>query len=126
MNRLFASGAFLAGLAVALGAVGAHALKDTLLAAGRTETFELAVRYMFYSAVGLIALGLFKRQMPGLRFSSFIAGLFLVGTFFFSGSLIALCLTPWRWVVFVTPVGGFCMIAGWVVLGWGAWREESL
>ena len=48
------TGVTLAGLAVAIGAFGAHALRPILEENARTETFELAVRYQFYHAFAIL------------------------------------------------------------------------
>ena len=56
-NRYAAYGAIYAGLAVVLGAFGAHAL-ESQLSADRLATYETAVRYQMYHALALIAIGL--------------------------------------------------------------------
>jgi uncharacterized membrane protein YgdD (TMEM256/DUF423 family) len=114
-KQILIVGSILAGLGVALGAVGAHALKEILMANGRTETFETAVRYQVYHGLALLFVGMLsaKNGRPMLKW---VANLFLTGTVFFSGSLFALSLTSIKWVVFVTPVGGVLMIAGWGLL----------
>ncbi|MDH5590833.1 MAG: DUF423 domain-containing protein, partial [Gemmatimonadota bacterium] len=56
MDRIFlALGAVFALLSVALGAFGAHGLRNTLSPADM-ETFETAVRYQMYHALGLMAV----------------------------------------------------------------------
>jgi uncharacterized membrane protein YgdD (TMEM256/DUF423 family) len=112
-------GAVLGGLAVAIGSFGAHALKPMLMAAGRAETFELAVRYQFYHALALLATGILTRlhESPLLHYS---AVCFLVGTLFFSGSLYVLCFTGLGILGAVTPIGGIFFIAGWILLVGGA------
>ena len=52
----FACGALLAGLAVAAGAFGAHALRAVLSPAA-LATFETAVRYQTVHALALLAIG---------------------------------------------------------------------
>jgi uncharacterized membrane protein YgdD (TMEM256/DUF423 family) len=55
MNKFFLlSGSVLGLLGVAIGAFGAHALKGMLEAAGRADTFETGVRYLFYHAIALV------------------------------------------------------------------------
>lgn len=105
-------GTILAGLAVAIGAFGAHGLRDLLAANGRTETFETAVKYQFYHALGLLVLGILAIQKPQIGFESAAWALF-IGTLIFSGSLYVLCLTGIRWLGAVTPIGGILMIVGW-------------
>jgi uncharacterized membrane protein YgdD (TMEM256/DUF423 family) len=104
--------AILGCLGVGLGAFGAHALKETLTASGKVETYELAVRYQFYHALALLAIGLLMEKIPGssLMISSV---LFTGGVVLFSGSLYLLALTSLRFVVFLTPLGGLLLLAGW-------------
>jgi uncharacterized membrane protein YgdD (TMEM256/DUF423 family) len=101
-------------LSVALGAFGAHALKATLTASGKLDTFELAVRYQFYHTLALLAFGLLMQKLPGASMmvaSSLLTG----GIILFSGSLYMLALTSIRAVAFVTPLGGLLLVAGWAV-----------
>jgi len=102
-------------LAVALGAFGAHALRDLLQASGRTDTFELAVRYQFYHALALMVNGLFQRQFFGQGRLSRSAVFFVAGVLLFSGSLYVLSLTGFRPMAWLTPVGGVALLTGWVL-----------
>lgn len=114
-KELLIAGSVLAGLGVALGAVGSHALKDVLLQNNRTETFETAVRYQLYHGFALLAVGILALILKEISFS--LTGILLfTGAALFSGSLYALSLTSFRWVVYITPIGGVLMIAGWIVL----------
>ena len=101
-------------LAVAFGAFGAHALKDILTTTGRSETFDLAVRYHFYHTLALLATGILMEKFPKLKTSSW---LFSGGIIIFSGSLYTLALTNQTWWGAVTPFGGALFIAGWAALG---------
>jgi uncharacterized membrane protein YgdD (TMEM256/DUF423 family) len=108
-------GAIMGGVAVAIGAFGAHALKPALTAAGREDTFELAVRYQFYHALALLATGIVSRYMQSKQLK--IAGLFfLLGILIFSGSLYVLSLTGITWLGAITPIGGICFLVGWGLL----------
>lgn len=115
-------GAVLGGLAVAVGAFGAHALKPFLLSAGRVETFELAVRYQFYHALAVLATGLLMDQSSGkaLRYSS---ASFVLGVVLFSGSLYVLCFTGIRMLGAITPFGGVFFILGWALLAIGVYKK---
>lgn len=98
-----------------IGAFGAHALRATLAATGRTETFETAVRYHFYHALALLLIGLLLDKFPVKTLE--YAGLsILLGTLIFSGSLYILSLSGVRWLGAVAPIGGTLMIIGWVLL----------
>jgi uncharacterized membrane protein YgdD (TMEM256/DUF423 family) len=121
MDRLFfVLGAALSFLAVALGAFGAHALRDRLTPDLLT-TFETGVRYHFYHALGLFAVAYAIARWPGG--SGTAAGwLLIAGIILFSGSLYLLALTGVRWLGAITPLGGLAFLAGWAVLCWTAWR----
>jgi uncharacterized membrane protein YgdD (TMEM256/DUF423 family) len=112
---IFACGALLAGLGVAFGAFGAHALKarvgPELLA-----VFETGVRYQLYHGLGLLAcVGGVTLARPPARAAAWLLGL---GTVVFSGSLYVLALTGVRAFGAVTPVGGVALIAGWGFIAW--------
>jgi len=94
-------------LAVALGAFGAHSLKDLLGQNGTTAIWEKAVFYHFIHAVMLFILAE-RKVLPKLAWWSFLAGILI-----FSGSLYLLAVTNVRWLGAVTPVGGVCFMIGW-------------
>lgn len=107
-------------LAVAIGAFGAHGLKSLLLANGRTETFELAVRYQFYHALALLGMGILSEKWPALKTPSLF---FVAGILIFSGSLYFLSLTNQTWLGAITPLGGVAFIAGWLGFLWVVWKK---
>lgn len=103
-------------LGVAIGAFGAHALHDTLVRAGRADTFETAVRYQFYHALALLAIGALWAARPELRALGTTGALWAGGIVVFSGSLYALCFTGITKLGAVAPIGGLLFVAGWVSL----------
>jgi uncharacterized membrane protein YgdD (TMEM256/DUF423 family) len=117
MNKRFTllMGVFMAGLAVALGAFGSHALKRMLTQSGRTDTFEIAVRYQMYHALAMLLVGIAMKSELDKK-ASIAAGLFLTGIILFSGSLYILCLNPLPGVVYLTPIGGVFFMVGWIFL----------
>lgn len=117
-KQIALAGFVLGALAVALGAFGAHALKNLLALSGRTETYELAVKYHFYHSLALLALAALQPQV-GENKVRWSARLILLGTLLFSGSLYLLAIFETKAVVFVTPVGGTLLIAGWLTAVWG-------
>lgn len=122
-NNLVA-GALFGLLGVALGAFGAHALKPMLIEAGRFDTYELAVRYQFYHAFALLAVGILQHYLSAKYFK--ISGLFfLSGTVLFSGSLYLLCFTNTTAFAMVTPFGGVLLIFGWLFLAIGIWGAKK-
>ena len=119
----FATGAILCGLGVVLGAFGAHALAGRL-SSDMLAVFETGVRYHFIHAIGLLAVAWAASRWPsGLVGVS--GWLFVAGIVIFSGSLYLLALTGARWLGAITPIGGLCMIAGWLALAVGALRASS-
>jgi len=109
------AGILFALLAVALGAFGAHALKSTLVAHGRQETYELAVRYQFFHAFALMACGVLMKLNygNGLRAA---AVCFVAGITIFSGSLYVLSLTGITVLGAITPIGGVGFLTGWILM----------
>ena len=112
-------GSLSGGIGVALGAFGAHALKNRLQP-GQLETFETGVRYQMFHALALLATGLIALQWTDSSFPDLAGWMFLIGTFLFSGSLYALVLTGRRWLGAITPFGGLAFLAGWACLGLAA------
>ena len=122
MERVFFTlASILGGLAVALGAFGAHALK-TRLPANLLETFETGVRYHFYHALALGLVVVAIQLWPKTNLPVVAGWLFVVGIVIFSGSLYLLAFTGIRWLGAITPIGGVAFIAGWVCLALAAWR----
>lgn len=123
MQQLFLLiGTALGGSGIAIGAFGAHALKNILASSGRLDVYETAVKYQFYHAFALLILGLlmYRIQSPLLNYAGIA---FTVGTIIFSGSLYTLCLSGvGKWGA-VTPFGGIILIIGWCLLFAGIARS---
>lgn len=122
MQKIFLmTGSTFGALSVIIGAFGAHALKATLEASGRLETFETAVKYQFYHVFALLFLGLLMARFEH-KLLNYAGYSFIIGIIIFSGSLYVLCLTNvGKWGA-VTPIGGLFLIAGWVLLFIGIWK----
>ena len=114
--KLFLSAGGLAALAaVALGAFGAHALKNRL-SAEMLAVWHTGVEYHIYHALGLLAVGLVAQQLPGSALLKWSGWAMLAGIVLFSGSLYALALSGERWLGAITPVGGVAFLVAWVLL----------
>jgi len=107
--------AVLSGLAVALGAFGAHGLKAHV-SPEHLAVFETGVRYQFYHALALLALSLAGGRLWATVWTRATAWLWLGGVLVFSGSLYLLVLTGQRWLGAITPFGGVAFLAGWASL----------
>jgi uncharacterized membrane protein YgdD (TMEM256/DUF423 family) len=115
LNNIQIAGIF-GGLAVILGAFGAHGLESILESNGRTETFETAVKYHFYHSLAILAVGIWQRLEQKNSFLQRAGILFAIGILIFSGSLYILSLTGITWLGAITPIGGVFFIIGWVFL----------
>lgn len=108
--------AILGGLAVVLGAFGAHGLKHKLDALETTAIYQTAVQYHFYHALALLAVALLAlrgRSSPALAVAGWC---FTFGLLVFSGTLYALALSGVKWLGAITPIGGVALIVGWAAL----------
>jgi len=128
-NPWLFTAAILGGLAVAAGALGAHALKqhfaaatDAATAEQRLANWETAARYQMYHALALFVVGLLAAQRPSHMLNAAGAAMTL-GTIIFSGCLYALVLTGLRWLGAVVPIGGGLLIFGWLLLAVASWRS---
>ena len=111
-----ASGALLAAASVAAGAVGTHFLKETLkLPEAELQTYEVAVRYQMYHALGLIVISILAMR-NGSRLLAAAGAAFLLGIVLFSGGIYAWLLTDIKPFVHVVPIGGMAWIVGWLFL----------
>jgi uncharacterized membrane protein YgdD (TMEM256/DUF423 family) len=118
LNRTLAAGALLSGTAVALGAMGAHALKLHLLP-NELDWWRTAVQFQMWHGLALVALGAGK--VP-LRWPPRLLG---GGAVLFSTTLYAMALGGPRWLGAVTPLGGLLMLAGWASLAAAALRTPA-
>lgn len=121
MHKLFLIiGTLLAGLAVGLGAFGAHGLKK-FVDAETVGIYQTGVQYQMYHALALLALGLLAERYTStlLHYAGFM---FLAGVVLFSGSLYLIAsMKAMNKVVtsgigIMTPIGGLFFILGWVLL----------
>ena len=120
MNRLLGIIALLGALAVVLGAFGAHYLNERV-DTDTVASFETGVRYQMYHL--LLLLIVLTNQRFSLKAKKRISLLLLIGIIFFSGSIYAITFgvdpaTIW----FITPLGGLCFIAGWLMLAWSFFK----
>lgn len=121
-RTFFLIASLLGGLSVALGAFGAHALRDRI-EAGLLANYQTGASYMFYHALALFVVVLALSKWPGTSQPVWAGWLFVVGILFFSGSLFIMAFTGLRWLGAITPIGGVAFIAGWLLLAWTAWQN---
>ena len=109
-------GAILGFLGVALGAFGAHAMKEKFAEPRYADTWETGVRYQMYHGFALLATGILMNIYGEVAALTGASYLFLVGVIVFSGSLYLLSVTGIRKLGAITPIGGVLLLAGWVCM----------
>ena len=112
MNSALAAriAAILGFLAVALGAFGAHGLKDVL---ARNDTAAIWQTAALYHLVHSVVLLFVASREP---LAVWAWRLFFAGVVIFSGSLYVLAVTNVKWLGAITPLGGLCLLGGWLAL----------
>jgi uncharacterized membrane protein YgdD (TMEM256/DUF423 family) len=130
MNKYFLTCASISGaLSVGLGAFAAHGLRS-IFPPESISIFETGVRYQFYHTFALFAVVFLEEKFPESRFIVWAGNCFIAGIILFSGSLYLLAavkagrLDAPDAVGIITPFGGICFLAGWILLIPGVWRKK--
>ncbi len=118
---LFAIAALLGGLAVLLGAFGAHGLK-AIFTTAELATYKTATDYLMYHALALLGVAAMWRQVTHPNSFMWVSFIMLLGIALFSGSLYLLLFTGLRWVAWLTPFGGLLLVFAWLLLAWQGLR----
>ncbi len=117
-------GGFMMALSVALGAFGAHALKESLEPRA-FEIFTTAVEYQVYHALGMFVVA-FLAYLNPTNSQVKLAGFIMLGSVvIFSGSLYMLSILGIKWMGAVTPIGGTGFIISWVFLALSINNKEA-
>lgn len=111
---LMGLGALSLGLAILLGALCAHALKNRLTPE-LLQTFQVGVHYQQLQSLGLLIFATYLARRKDflllLRWPIFLQ---IMGMILFSGNCYLYALTEIKWIVHLVPLGGVCMIVGWL------------
>ncbi|WP_347173674.1 DUF423 domain-containing protein [Polaribacter uvawellassae] len=115
MNKNLTITSVLGILTIVLGAFGAHALSEILTVDGM-NSFETAVRYQMYHIIVLLFVNTYHGFT--IKQKNRISWLFFIGILFFSGSIYAIQLldVSAKSIWFITPVGGFLFMLGWLLM----------
>ena len=119
-NYIIAAAIF-GGLAVAIGAFGAHGLENITKDEKILHGFQTGVQYQMYHALALLAVAILFESFSS-SWMKWAANCFITGILLFSGSLYLLTFlkiegsTAIRFVGPITPIGGLFFIAGWLLL----------
>ncbi|HEU4964162.1 MAG TPA: DUF423 domain-containing protein [Bacilli bacterium] len=111
-------------LAVALGAFGAHGLKD-IVSERMLANWQTGVHYHMIHALGMLAIAAFGDRLRAKKQARIAGWLFLIGIFFFAGSLYAMAPTGILILGAITPIGGVCFLVGWFLLFYAALKEPK-
>ncbi|HHF7374186.1 DUF423 domain-containing protein [Legionella bozemanae] len=122
-KRFIAIGALSAMVATILGAFAAHHL-NTQVSASQMHIFQTGVFYQFIHSLALLFVGMILCQFDA-RIIRVAGWLFFTGIFLFSGSLYLLSMLNVKAIGVVTPIGGLCLIIGWLLLAIGIYKASS-
>jgi uncharacterized membrane protein YgdD (TMEM256/DUF423 family) len=103
-------------LGVAIGAFGAHGLRERLTELGQLASFQTATQYHMYCAFALMAVGLLVLSGRPCTAAGIAGWSLLLGSLIFSGTLYIRGVTGLKWLGMITPIGGVAMLAGWAAL----------
>ncbi|MBM4315854.1 MAG: DUF423 domain-containing protein [Deltaproteobacteria bacterium] len=103
-------------LSVALGAFGAHALKQKFNDY-QMGVFQTGVQYQFFHTLALFLVGVLFLKSPEVSLLKYAGYAFTFGIVIFSGSLYLLAATQVKVLGAITPIGGVSFLIGWAILG---------
>lgn len=120
-KNIVVTAAILGALTIMIGAFGAHGLKE-LITEKSLVSFETGVRYQMYHVIVMLILGISTNILP--KTQKWVFRFFIIGILFFSGSIYLLTLNEFlpfdaKTIAFITPIGGFLLIIGWLRLAYG-------
>lgn len=122
-RRFLMLGSANAFLSVALGAFGAHILKESISPKMLT-VYETGIQYHMMHALGLIAIALLADRLGNQRLVSAAGWLIMAGILLFSGSLYVLSITGVGIIGAITPFGGVAFLAGWACIFVAAMKSK--
>jgi uncharacterized membrane protein YgdD (TMEM256/DUF423 family) len=133
-RKLILFGAAFMAVAVILGAMGAHALDEApsvIVSDDQLNSFETGVRYQVYHAFALLLLAVLYTKLQE-RLARISVWLFIIGTLLFSGSIYFLAMKNLLGIESlapvlgpITPLGGICLISGWILIFLAAYKTKS-
>lgn len=115
MNIFLFLGALNGFLSVALGAFGAHVM-EARIDPKYMETWQTAVQYQMFHAVGLLVIGVLNKFFPNSSLLNWSGWLMFIGIIIFSGSLFILSTTGIKVFGAITPIGGVTFLVAWVLI----------
>lgn len=129
-KKYIAIAAIFGGLAVALGAFGAHGLEGITKDEKILHSFQTGVQYQLYHALALLAVAILYDRLPA-NWIKWTGICFITGIILFSGSLYLLTFfklqesSAVKFAGPITPIGGVFFIAGWICLVAAALKKKN-
>lgn len=124
----------LGSVAVSLGALGAHFLKNKLptglITLEQLNGFDTAVKYQMYHVLAMLVVFLLDKHYSN-KFFEWAYNCFFIGIIFFSGSLYFLCTRHLLQADYlkilgpITPIGGLFFVAGWLLIAFIGLKKNS-
>ncbi len=114
-------GAILLAAGVQLGALGAHALTQSL-SASALQGWNFAVQFQFYHALGLILIGILLQLLGNKAPLKWAGWIMLAGIFLFSGSIYVTALGAPDVIGRIAPLGGALFMLAWVLIAVAIFR----
>ena len=118
----FAIASFMMALGIALGAFGAHALKN-ILDEYFLKIYNTGVQYHFYNTLGLFAATFIYALKPDSKKIFISLWLIIIGMIIFSFSLYFLAILNMPILGAITPIGGTLLIIAWLTLTYGILKD---
>ncbi|MCK9606563.1 MAG: DUF423 domain-containing protein [Methylomonas sp.] len=106
-------------LGVAMGAFGAHGLKN-VLSEHYLDIYKTAVSYQMWHALLLALIATLPRQ----KFLTWAGWALVTGIVLFSGSLYLLAILNIGWLGMITPLGGLAFLLAWGLLAYAAFLHQ--
>lgn len=120
-KKIVVTASFIGGITIVFGAFGAHGLKE-IVNEESLNSFNTGVRYQMYHTLVLLIIGLSSKILDSIK--KWVFRFMISGIILFSGSIYVLSLkellsTDVSSIGFITPLGGFLFILGWLRLSFG-------
>lgn len=126
MQSIFLFLAAVSGLTgVAMGAFGAHGLKN-VLSAEMLAVYKTAVDYHIWHALGLGLIAVFRQQSADEQYLKWAGWLMFCGIVLFSGSLYLLSILGIKWLGMITPIGGVFFLLAWLFVAIFSYKSNRL
>lgn len=125
-KKIAITASFLGAITIAIGAFGAHGLKNIVDIAAQAS-FETGVRYQMYHVLALLLLSSLEVSE---KTKQWVFRFFIMGMILFSVSIYLLAIKQYlpfssTFLGPITPVGGLLFMIGWIRLAYGYYKSQE-